>query len=64
MGVRIHIYRRGDCLLSYYLMSMQHALAQLSIHTDEIENRNATWSNHWPVGGKYGRGSYCMFIER
>lgn len=32
------------------------------MHTDKIENCNATGGNHWPDGGKIGRGSHMFTL--
>lgn len=39
------------------------AFSQLLVYTDKIENWNATWSNLWPVGGKFEWGLHCMFTQ-
>lgn len=60
--VRVLISRHGVCLSTWYFMSMQRIHSQLSLHTNEIENRNAALDNHRPVDGKIGRRSRYIFI--
>lgn len=45
---------------SSYLVCMHRTLSQVLIYTDEFENQNATWDNHWLYGGNLIPGR-CMF---
>lgn len=57
------ITQRGVFQNSCYCVSMHSALFQLSVVTDEIENRNATWDNHCPLGGNIGWESRCILAR-
>lgn len=56
IGIRIHII--SWCKFAFnlcYLVDMQQTLSKLSVYTNMINNQDAMWGNHWPVG------LHCMF---